>query len=110
MSLRDFMNWFEGFSENIEDAPTPKQWEKIKDRLSLLKDCGEAQFITVPVPGELDPNVGGTHTTAIWRKKVKASLEELGYDPDSAMEVLATIPTDLNADPGAIARQYANLA
>ena len=105
MSLRDFLNWFEGISENIEEAPTPAQWAKIHQRLMALKETPDGQHIapTAPVPG-------GTQVTAHWRLRVKAALEELGYDPESAMEVLATIPVDLNADPATVARQYANFS
>lgn len=35
--LRDFLNWFDGFSENIEAAPSEKQWAKIKDRIKALQ-------------------------------------------------------------------------
>ena len=35
--LRDFLNWFDGFAENIEKTPTPKQWAKIKERVSGLQ-------------------------------------------------------------------------
>ena len=112
MSLRDFLNWFEGISENIEEAPTPAQWAKIHQRLMALKETPDGQHIapTAPVANGVDPVPGGTQVTAHWRSRVKAALEELGYDPESAMEVLATIPVDLNADPATVARQYANFS
>ena len=34
--LRDFLNWFDGFAENIEKTPTAKQWAKIKERVASL--------------------------------------------------------------------------
>jgi len=35
--LRDFLNWFEGFSENIEKCPNEKQWGKIRERITALR-------------------------------------------------------------------------
>jgi len=35
--LRDFLNWFDGFAENIEKTPTAKQWAKIKERVGALQ-------------------------------------------------------------------------
>lgn len=35
-SLPEFLAWFDGFSENIEGAPTEKQWTRIKERIARL--------------------------------------------------------------------------
>jgi hypothetical protein len=35
--LRDFLNWFDGFAENIEKTPSAKQWAKIKERVGALQ-------------------------------------------------------------------------
>jgi hypothetical protein len=35
--LRDFLNWFDGFAENIDKTPNQKQWDKIKQRVAELK-------------------------------------------------------------------------
>ena len=40
--LRDFLNWFDGFAENIEKTPSPKQWAKIKERVAALRAVGPA--------------------------------------------------------------------
>lgn len=107
MTLRDFLNWFEGISENITTAPTDQQWEKIKSRLLALKDTAEGSAIPVPaaVPGAPDPVPGGTHVTSTWKGQVIEALEEGGYDRESALEVLSTLPVDLNADPKAVAQR-----
>lgn len=34
--LRDFLNWFGGFAENITKTPSQKQWDKIKERVQAL--------------------------------------------------------------------------
>jgi hypothetical protein len=33
MTLAEFKAWFEGFTEDMEDAPNEKQWERIKARV-----------------------------------------------------------------------------
>ena len=38
--LRDFLNWFDGFAENINKQPSPKQWTKIKERVAGLQSVG----------------------------------------------------------------------
>lgn len=124
-NLRDFLNWFEGFSENLDKAPNAKQWAKIKERLLALKDYAEAAEAAappvstsvavqaqaspgVPAPPQnesADPVPGGTHTTERWKRQVKAALEEAGFDPESAAEVIAGkgFVVDLNADPKVVA-------
>ncbi len=38
MTRAEFDAWLEGFSEAIEDSPTPKQWEKIKAKLAEVTE------------------------------------------------------------------------
>lgn len=33
MTLAEFKAWFEGFTEDMDDAPNEKQWERIKARI-----------------------------------------------------------------------------
>lgn len=40
--LRDFLCWFDGFSENIEKTPTARQWAKIKERVTALRNAPSA--------------------------------------------------------------------
>lgn len=48
--LRDFLNWFDGFADNIEKTPTPKQWAKIKERVAGLNgNTGPAKPASPPV-------------------------------------------------------------
>ena len=37
--LRDFLNWFDGFAENIDKTPNTKQWGKIKERVTALRNA-----------------------------------------------------------------------
>ena len=106
MSLRDFLNWFEGFAENIEAAPTAKQWQRIVATIADLQSAPAEAEAVVANHATTEP-VGGAGTTAWWKSQVLAALEEQGYDPESAREVMAMIPIDLNADPQAVAARAA---
>lgn len=37
MNLSEFKAWFEGYTENMKDAPTAKQWARIKARVAEIK-------------------------------------------------------------------------
>ena len=45
--LRDFLNWFDGFAENIDKTPNTKQWTKIKERVLALKDAKGVDAVEV---------------------------------------------------------------
>lgn len=107
MSLRDFLNWFSGFSENIDGAPNEKQWGRITAKIAELQASGHEPEVHAAVSAALSEPVGGAGTTEWWKKQVALALEEEGYDPESAREALSTIPVDLNADPAAVARRAA---
>lgn len=36
MTLAEFKAWFEGFTEDMDAAPTPKQWKRIKARVAQI--------------------------------------------------------------------------
>lgn len=37
MTLQEFKSWLEGFSENIEGAPSTKQWERIQEQIQKVR-------------------------------------------------------------------------
>jgi hypothetical protein len=89
MSLRDFLNWFEGFSDNLDGPPNDQQWEKVRKRINALSPEPAA-------PSESSPSepVGGAATTATWRNQVKDFLTNndiLSLDPETAEEELAKV-------------------
>ena len=105
-NLRDFLFWYEGFAENVDEQPTPTQWSRIKDRLGRLKE----EVLAVPVSATSASaapapavQTSTEHTVWSWRRDVKAALEEHGYDPESADEVLVKITVDLSQSPQAVA-------
>lgn len=104
MSLRRFLDWFEGYAENIDKCPNDKQWQRIVSKITELQSAPQESAAVEQAQAE---PIGGAGTTAWWKKQVLAELEEQGYDPESAKEVLAMIPIDLNADPQAVAARAA---
>ena len=105
-NLRDFLFWYEGFAENVAEQPTPTQWSRIKDRLGRLKEEVLAAPIMAPSASAAPAPVVQTsteHTAWSWKRDVKAALEEHGYDPESADEVLVTITVDLSQSPQLVA-------
>lgn len=36
MNLQEFKAWFEGYTESMDSAPNPKQWERIKSRVTEI--------------------------------------------------------------------------
>lgn len=36
MTLSEFKAWFKGYTEDMEDAPTKKQWKRIKARVKEI--------------------------------------------------------------------------
>lgn len=59
MTLNDFKMWLSGYAENIGEAPTPAQWQRIQE---ALKSVGDVPKPPVSLPSVwIDPmkGVGG---------------------------------------------------
>lgn len=39
MNLSEFKSWFEGFTENLDGVPNPKQWARIRAKIGEIKDA-----------------------------------------------------------------------
>jgi hypothetical protein len=39
MNLSEFKAWFEGFTEDMEERPSAKQWARVKEKISQIKDA-----------------------------------------------------------------------
>jgi hypothetical protein len=35
--IRDFLSWFDGFSENVKQRPTAQQWAKVVERIKKIE-------------------------------------------------------------------------
>jgi hypothetical protein len=68
VTLSEFKAWFEGFTDNIDGAPTPEQWAKVKEKVALLSSpalfhdprpvpFGQwAERLVYPPPVQIGPN------------------------------------------------------
>lgn len=45
MNLSEFKAWFDGYTENMKDEPSAKQWKRIKERVAEI----EGSVTTYPV-------------------------------------------------------------
>lgn len=45
MTLAEFKAWFDGYTEDMDGAPTAKQWKRIKKRVAEI----DGQTLTYPV-------------------------------------------------------------
>lgn len=108
-ALRDFLNWFDGFQENIETAPSEKQWGRVRERIEALR-AADAASPSPPVPpipqAALVPTSNPTpRTSEIWLAAAKKALEDMGCDPDTAREMLPEFTVDLDIEPSDAAKE-----
>jgi len=112
--LRDFLNWFNGWSENIKARPSPVQWRRLKERIADLEARGTA---VDPAPRQPAAAANGNGSSApakarptatsevkAWRARVAFELEALGLDHDEAASV-ADDAIDDGRPPAEVARQ-----
>ncbi len=48
MTPNEFKAWFEGFSEAVDGAPTPAQWQRISEKVALLTVGWVSPPVAVP--------------------------------------------------------------
>ena len=109
MSVQRFLDWFEGFSDNLAGPPDAGQWDKIKSRILALRDCPEpVASSSASVPAPSGP-AGGEVTTARHKAMVLKALmdgEKLSLDRETAQRELAAFPftsAHLNMVPSEVA-------
>lgn len=125
MQLAQFLAWFEGFSENIEGAPTEKQWDRLKQKLAQLEPETSFQPVSTPkrapaqVPHVAPPAAPVTAEAPIKTVTKKAKAESfrnavigllMSYpELNITDEVIASIAEDIDAsfgeDPEAVAKR-----
>jgi hypothetical protein len=57
--LRDFLNWFDGFADNIDKTPNTKQWAKIKERVLALHRVNGVNGVDGAVVSTTTPAAAG---------------------------------------------------
>lgn len=99
MNLRSFLDWFEGYAENIDKAPTPKQWNRIVDKVKALQAAsGDAAPVAALTNGSAP--VGGEATTARFKAEVLRILQDndiLNLDEEDAQAELRKTPIGMDA-------------
>lgn len=111
IDLRQFMSWFEGYSENIEDAPTPKQWARIKARIAEIDPAStattqEAKPVLIAPPVVSPPQVVSLDAKrASWLAEFEATLLMENVAPHIADGMLASVKVDFDAKAADVARR-----
>lgn len=109
MDLQTFLAWFEGFAENIDEAPTEKQWGRIKERIKQLQSA-PAGYSLSPTPEQTKAPtkvVAKPNTPSEWLDQYVTKLNNLGVDNETAADFAADIPmpVDMAKDPAAEAEK-----
>lgn len=91
-TFHDFLVWFDGWSENIEGQPSSKQWERLKAKVSEVRNVEPVPSAVPLVPqaaNHSEPTGLKTPTTEReWRTRFLGVLvETAGMDMESAGEV-----------------------
>jgi hypothetical protein len=120
--LKSFLDWFEGFADNIEGAPTAAQWGKITTRIKRLADevasmpeappiyangamNGHHAVTPVSAPPPKDPNAIPQDGKE-WMQAISDLLQERdGLDDESAMDLIRVhkVRFDKNVHPREVA-------
>lgn len=136
LTTRDFVQWAKGAFDFLgEEPPSKAHWAKWRTKVDELEqgpdyapDHAASARVAAPVPPlvamaaqqlaahqqppnpEVDPDPRGGTVVRKWRMDVMKELEELGFDPESAAEMLgnASFVEDLNVMPKAMANRIKN--
>jgi len=80
MSSKDFVIWLKGFTEGCHEyAPTPKQWDRLKEKLSQVDDRPERSFPSISVV----PCETGTGGTGVLNTTVNSTSTALRHPLNS---------------------------
>lgn len=114
-AFHDFLVWFDGWSENIYEQPSPQQWERLKAKVasiaaSSMPPTREQMAALGGAEGGDRPErpakvVAQANPKATWLTSFKRQLIEIGYDPESADEMAPALAAiDASSDPVAAAK------
>jgi hypothetical protein len=88
-AFRGFLDWFEGFSDNIKKAPTEDQWKKVVARVDRLRTEFEAE--PTPPPAAPSPAVNGHAPAPVALLAAPAPADELAPVKTEAEMTLAQL-------------------
>ena len=66
MNLAEFKAWFEGFTENMDGLPGPKEWARVCERVKEIK-AEPTQFVLGYVP---PPSWTSTWTSSVGSQEI----------------------------------------
>ena len=102
--------WLDGYCENIENAPTPKQWQRILSRLNEVRGLPPPQkqdgnVVQIPGPiAEMPQVVPDSMREESWRNEVEATLVMGGLGDPQVMAAMAELKVDLGRSATAVAQ------
>lgn len=100
-SLQSFLDWFGGWSENIDGAPNPKQWERLVDRIKAIQPEPSNMPIIRETVGKPFSEPRKPTTNAAWMAQYLDAMLDQGIDPDTAKDYRNGRAVDLAVDPRA---------
>lgn len=94
-SVQSFLDWFEGFAENIDGAPTDKQWGRVVERIKRLTvdhHQPQVQAMQPTIAAQPQTQISNANvlpsTPEQWCERFMTEMMEHGIDPESAAEYL----------------------
>jgi hypothetical protein len=106
--INAFLDWFAGWSENIDGVPTQKQWERLTGKIAAIPRmygqaaCAEPVIYQNIATGTPLPNGRTMMDEREWRRALKLALEDMGCD--EAAQMSSQEAYDGRVDPDVIAR------
>jgi hypothetical protein len=109
-AVNAFLDWFDGWSENIEGQPSAKQWDRLKSRIMEIPRLDDAPSaahtamaaVTAAIePGTMLANGRAFMDERSWRAGIKDELEAMGCD--QAVLMSSQEPYDGRVDPVTVA-------
>ena len=109
-SLPEFFAWLDGYCENIERAPSEKQWKRVIGKINEVRGLPpptqQQETNVVPIAPLVESSVQAVSTKALersWLSEVEAHLLMGGVaDPVGAMR---DVRIDLNVSAESVAKQ-----
>lgn len=129
-ATREFLIWFDGFCENVDEVPTAKQWNRVLMKIGEMADLAKAEPAPVPV-SQAVPALQPTGAVPVaesveppstvvqlpqvprdmYRIQYRQRLKELGIDDESDLNDfvrLAMEQYNVNLDPRKEATRFFN--
>lgn len=115
---KTFFAWFQGYTEDIDGAPSERQWKRIKGQIDELAKVIQGAPVAAPAIGGTIPLSHAVEPApkpkpkptniSEWLLQYKEALVELGLDEESAVDFTEEYgednPPNIALDPAAEAK------